>query len=276
MTTNRSDTMKRVLEDQLIGPLASPSFSQGFRWEDSQRRVRVVFAGVTVADSKHVMLLHEFGRLPVFYFPLTDVRMDLMEESEHRTHSPLKGEASYWTLRVGDRVAEDAAWSYRNPLPEGPQLQGYVAFYWDQMDAWYEEEQQVYAHARDPYKRVDILPSSRHVRVVLGGVTIADTHRPLLLLETGLPIRYYIPDQDIRLELLESTATTSRCPYKGMANYWSARISEKIFRDIVWSYHEPLPESTPIAHYLSFYNERVDAIYVDDEAMPVPKTIWSE
>jgi len=276
MTTNRSDTMKRVLEDQLIGPLASPSFSQGFRWEDSQRRVRVVFAGVTVADSKHVMLLHEFGRLPVFYFPLTDVRMDLMEESEHRTHSPLKGEASYWTLRVGDRVAEDAAWSYRNPLPEGPQLQGYVAFYWDQMDAWYEEEQQVYAHARDPYKRVDILPSSRHVRVVLGGVTIADTHRPLLLLETGLPIRYYIPDQDIRLELLESTATTSRCPYKGMANYWSARISEKIFKDIVWSYHEPLPESTPIAHYLSFYNERVDAIYVDDEAMPVPKTIWSE
>jgi len=276
MTTNRSDTMKRVLEDQLIGPLASPSFSQGFRWEDSQRRVRVVFAGVTVADSKHVMLLHEFGRLPVFYFPLTDVRMDLMEESEHRTHSPLKGEASYWTLRVGDRVAEDAAWSYRNPLPEGPQFQGYVAFYWDQMDAWYEEEQQVYAHARDPYKRVDILPSSRHVRVVLGGVTIADTHRPLLLLETGLPIRYYIPDQDIRLELLESTATTSRCPYKGMANYWSARISEKIFRDIVWSYHEPLPESTPIAHYLSFYNERVDAIYVDDEAMPVPKTIWSE
>jgi len=268
--------MKRVLEDLFLGQLASPSFSQGFRWEDSRRRVRVVFAGVTVANSKRVMLLHEFGRLPVFYFPLEDVRMDLMEASDYRTHSPLKGEASYWTLRVSDRRAEHAAWSYPQPLPEGPQIQGYLAFYWDQMDAWYEEEQRVYAHARDPYKRVDILPSSRHVRIVLGGVTIADTHRPQLLLETGLPIRYYIPEQDIRMEFLEATETTTRCPYKGMATYWSARIGEKIFKDIVWSYHEPLPACTPIAHFLCVYNERVDAIYVDDERMPVPKTIWSE
>ena len=268
--------MKRVLEDLFLGPVASPSFSQGFRLEDSRRRVRVVFADVTIADSKHVMHLHEFGRLPVFYFPVTDVRMDLLEESEHHTHSPLKGEASYWTLRVGDRIAEHAAWSYPQHLHEGPQIQDYVAFYWDLMDAWYEEEQQVYAHARDPYKRVDILPSSRHVRVVLGGVTIADTHHPLLLLETGLPIRYYIPEQDIHMEFLNPAETTSRCPYKGMATYWSASIGEKVFKDIVWSYREPLPESTPIAHYLCFYNERVDAIYVDDELMSIPKTIWSE
>jgi uncharacterized protein (DUF427 family) len=268
--------MKRVLEDLFLGPLASPSFSQGFRWEDSHRRVRVVFAGVTIADSKHVMLLHEFGRLPVFYFPLTDVRMDLMEESEHYTHSLLKGEASYWTLRVGDRKVEHVAWSYPQPLPEGPQIQGYLAFYWDLMDAWYEEEQRVYAHARDPYKRVDILPSSRHVRIVLGGVTIANTQRPRLLLETGLPIRYYIPEQDIRMKFLELTETATHCPYKGMATYWSVRIGEKVFKDIVWSYHEPLPECTPIAHYLCFYNERVDAIYIDNERMPVPKTIWSK
>lgn len=268
--------MKPALEDLFMGQLASPSFSQGFRWEDSRRRIRVVFAGVTVADSKRVMLLHEFGRLPVFYFPLEDVRVDLLEASEHHTHSPLKGEASYWTLRVGDRKAEHAAWSYPHPLAEGPQLQGYLAFYWDQMDAWYEEEQRVYAHARDPYKRVDILPSSRHVRVVLGGVTIADTQHPQLLLETGLPIRYYIPEQDIRMEFLEPTETTSHCPYKGRASYWTARIGEKVFKDIVWSYHEPLPECTPIAHYLCLYNERVDAIYVDDELMSVPKTIWSE
>lgn len=268
--------MKPTLENLFLGPLASPSFSQGFRWEDSRRRVRVVFADVTVADSKRVMLLHEFGRLPVFYFPLADVRMDLLETSEQRTHSPLKGEASYWTLRVGDRIAEHAAWSYPQPLPEGPQTQGYLAFYWDLMDAWYEEEQRVYAHARDPYKRVDILPSSRHVRIVLGGVTIADTYRPLLLLETGLPTRYYLPEQDIRMEFLEPTETTTRCPYKGRATYWSARIGEQVFKDIVWSYHEPLPECTPIAHFLCGYNERVDAIYVDDELMPVPKTIWSE
>ena len=129
--------MKRVLEDLFLGPVASPSFSQGFRLEDSRRRVRVVFADVTIADSKHVMHLHEFGRLPVFYFPVTDVRMDLLEESEHHTHSPLKGEASYWTLRVGDRIAEHAAWSYPQHLHEGPQIQDYVAFYWDLMDAWF-------------------------------------------------------------------------------------------------------------------------------------------
>jgi len=155
-----------------MGQLASPSFSEGFRWEDSRRRVRVVFADMTIADSKRVMLLHEFGRLPVFYFPMEDVRMDLMEATDHHTSSPLKGEASYWTIRVGNGVAENAAWSYLDPLPGGPRIKGYVAFYWNKMDAWYEEEERVFAHARDPYKRVDILPSSRHVRVVLGGVDV--------------------------------------------------------------------------------------------------------
>src|SRR5690349_18619770 len=163
-----------ALEDIFMGPMASPSFEPElrYRWEDSRRRVRVVFADVTVADSKRVMLLHEFGRLPVFYFPIEDVHMDVMEASDHRTLSLLKGEASYWTIRVGDRVAENAAWSYQNPPVEGPQISGYVAFYWNMMDAWYEEDERVFAHARDPYKRVDILLSSRHVRVVLGGVTI--------------------------------------------------------------------------------------------------------
>jgi uncharacterized protein (DUF427 family) len=120
--------MKPALEDIFMGQSASPSLSQGFRWEDARRRVRAVFAGVTVAESKRVMLLLEFGRLPVFYFPMEDVRMDLMEASDHRTHSSLKGEASYWTLRVGNRAAENAAWSYPQPLPEAPQIQGYMAF----------------------------------------------------------------------------------------------------------------------------------------------------
>ncbi len=268
--------MKPMFEDIFKGQEASPSFSQGFRWEDSRRRVRVVFTDITVADSKCVMLFHEFGRLPIFYFPMEDVRMDLMEATDHHTFSPLKGEAAYWTLRVGDRVAENAAWSYPNPLPAGPQMQGYLAFYWEQMDAWYEEEQQVFVHARDPYMRIDVLSSSRHVRIVLGDVTIADTWRPQLLLESWLPIRYYIPEQDVHMELLEPTETTSRCPYKGLASYWTAKIGERVFKNIVWSYREPLPACSPIANFLCFFNERVDAIYVDDELLSVPKTIWSE
>ncbi len=268
--------MRPALEDIYMGQLASPSFSEGFLWEDSRRRVRVVFADATIADSKRVMLLHEFGRLPVFYFPMEDVRMDLMEATDHHTSSPLKGEASYWTIRVGNRVAEHAAWSYLDPLPDGPRIKGYVALYWDKMDAWYEEEERVFAHARDPYKRVDILPSSRHVRVVLGGVTIADTQRPQILIETGLPIRYYIPTQDVRMDLLEPTGTATRCPYKGQASYWSARIGEQVFKDIVWSYPDPLPACFPITSLLCFFNERVDGLHVDDELLSVPKTPWSE
>jgi len=270
--------MRPAIEDLFLGPVASPSFENNlrFRWEDSRRRVRVIFNGVTIADSTHVMLLHEFGHLPVFYFPFEDVRRDLMEATNHSTHSPLKGDASYWTIRVGERAAENAAWSYLRPLPNGPLVKDYMAFYWNKMDAWYEEDEQVFAHARDPYKRVDILPSSRHVRVVLGGVTVVDTHHPRLLIETGLPTRYYIPQQDIRLELFETTESSSRCPYKGQASYWSAKIGDKIYKDIVWSYHNPLPACSPIAKLLSFYNERVDAIYVDEEQIAVPKTQWSE
>ena len=270
--------MKEVLEDLLIGPMASASFPPElrFRWEESLRQVRVVFSGVTVADSKHVMRLHEAGRLPVYYFPMEDIRMDLMTKTEYSTFSPLKGEASYWTVRVGDRMAENAAWSYLNSLHDGPVLKGYLALYWDRMDAWYEEDEQVFAHARDPYSRVDILPSSRHVRVVLGGVTIADTYHPRLLLETGLPTRYYIPEQDVRMDLLEPSETTSRCPYKGKASYWSARIGDRLFKNIVWSYRAPLPACSPVEKLLCFYDERVEATYVDEERIPVPQTRWAE
>jgi uncharacterized protein (DUF427 family) len=270
--------MRPALEDIYIGPSASPSFGpeMRFRWEGSRRRVRAVFGGMTIADSNRVMLLHEYGRLPVFYFPMEDVREDMLEATDHHTHSPLKGDASYWTIRGGDRVAENAGWSYLDPLPDGPPVKDYMAFYWNHMDAWYEEDEQVYAHARDPYKRVDILPSSRHVRIVLGGVTVAETRRPRLLLETGLPDRHYIPEEDVRMELLEATEATSRCPYKGKASYWSANAGGRVFKNIVWSYLDVLPATTPIEGLLCFYDERVDAVYVDDELMPKPRTQWSE
>lgn len=270
--------MTRVLEDLFLGPLASPSFGQElrFRWEDSRRRVRVFFGGIAVADSRRVMLLHEFGRLPVFYFPLQDVHLDLMQETARRSFSPLKGEASYWTLRVGDRVAEDAAWSYADPLPNGPLVKGYLAFYWHLMDAWYEEDEQVFAHARDPYKRVDILPSSRHVQVVLSGVTIAESRRPRLLLETGLPTRYYLPEQDVRMDLLVPSETSTRCPYKGQASYWSVTVGGRQFEDIVWSYRDPLPACSPINSLLCFFDERVEAVDVDGVRQAVPSTPWSK
>lgn len=269
--------MQPAYEDVFFGPGSLRVLTQAgqFRWEDSQRRVRVLFAGQTIADSTRVMRLQEDGRVPVYYFPLADVRQEVLEASEHHTYSPLKGEASYWTIRVGERVAEHAAWSYLSPPPDGPPVMGYVAFYWHLMEAWYEEDEQVYAHARDPYVRVDSLPSSRHVRVVLGGQTIAESHRPRLVLETGLPVRYYLPAQDVQMEWLEASETTTRCPYKGQASYWSARVGERVFKDIVWSYHDPLPACSPIAGLLCFLHERVDAISVDEERLPTPSMPWS-
>lgn len=247
---------------------------RGIEIEPCPRWVRVIFNGETIADSKGVLLLREIGLVPTYYFPREDVRMDLMAPTDHHTQCGYKGEASYWTLKVGDRVAENAAWGYLDPLPLAADIKGYVGFYWKLMDAWYEEEEQVFVHPRDPYKRVDVMPSSRHVQVVVGGQTIADTRRPRLLFETGMPTRYYIPREDVRMELLESTDASTRCPYKGVASYWRPTVGDAS-RDVAWAYLDPIPEWPRIKGLIAFFNERVDAIYVDGERQPRPKTSWS-
>ena len=245
------------------------------RLESSPRRVRAIFNNETIADSTRVMLLHETKHVPVYYFPIGDVRMDLLAPTDKKTHCPLKGEASYWSVTVGERVAENAVWGYPNPIAECPDISGYVAFYWNKVDAWYEEDDEVFVHPRDPYKRVDVLNSSRHVQVVLGGETIAETRRPRLLFETGLPTRYYIPKVDVRMDLLESSDTRTRCPYKGEAVYWSVRVGDQVEEDIAWSYPAPIPECPKIENLVCFFNERVDAVVVDGERTEVPETPWS-
>ena len=112
----------------------------------------------------------------------------------------------------------DAALAYpTSPIEE---LRDHVRLDWEAMDAWFEEDEEVYFHPRDPYTRVDILPSSRRVRVEVDGVTVADSHNPRILFETGLPPRYYVPKTDVRLDLLDSHRHRDRCPYKGEAEYW--------------------------------------------------------
>lgn len=263
------------LEDIFMGPQASPSLTDGYRWEPSPRRVRVVFGGETIADSLRVMLLHEFGRLPVFYFPREEVRPDTLERTDHATHSELKGDATYWTVRAGDRTAENAAWSYENPPAGSPDVGGYVAFYWSEMDAWYEEEERAFAHARDPYKLVDVRQSARPVRVELGGVTVAETQRPKLIFETGLPVRYYFPREDVRMDLLEPSATTTQCAYKGETSHWSGRIGDRKYEDVAWTYRAPLALVAPVTDLIAFYQERVDAVYVDGERIEKPRTPWA-
>jgi uncharacterized protein (DUF427 family) len=242
--------------------------------EPNERRVRVFVGGEAVADSSSTVYLFETGHLPVYYFPREDVRFDLLEPSGHRTHCPYKGDASYYTVVVGDRRVENAVWAYPDPLASIPQLADYVAFYWDSADAWYEEDDEVFRHARDPYHRVDVLHSSRHVQVRIGDVVVADSRRPRLLFETGLPVRYYLPKLDVRQDLLVPTQTRTRCPYKGQAVYWSVQTGAGLLEDVAWSYPAPIPEAPKIENLVAFFDEKVDTV-VDGVLRERPVTRWS-
>lgn len=245
-------------------------------FEPSPRRVRVAFGGETIADSTGVRLLFETRHLPVYYFPRADVRFDLLRATEHHSFCPYKGTASYWTITAGDLVSENAVWGYPEPFAEVAAIDDYVAFYWDRVDHWYEEDDEIFVHARDPYKRVDVVNSSRRVQVIVGGEVVADTTRARFLYETRLPTRYYIPPEDVRMSLLVPSDKATACPYKGKARYWSVKIGERVFPDIVWGYPDPIPECPKIKIYLCFFNEHVDEIRLDGEVLEKPLTPWSK
>jgi uncharacterized protein (DUF427 family) len=242
---------------------------------ESPRRVRVILNGETIADTKHAKLVRESDVLPVYYFPREDVQANCFTPSPQKTTCPYKGNASYWSIHVGDKRAENAAWSYEAPLPQAAGIAGYFAFEWNEMDKWMEEDEEIFVHPRDPYKRVDVLQSSRHVRVVIDGETVADSHKPRLLFETNHPVRYYLPQDDVRMDTLIPSETRSRCPYKGPASYWSVKIGDAIYSDMVWGYMAPIPECPKIKGLVCFFHERGADIYVDGEEIPRPQTKWA-
>jgi uncharacterized protein (DUF427 family) len=245
------------------------------RLEPNDRRLRVLVGGVAIADTTASVYLFETGHLPVYYFPKRDVRFDLLKRTDHSTHCPYKGDAEYWSIVVGDRRIDDAVWSYPSPLPGAPDLSAYAAFYWNKVDNWFEEDEEVFVHARDPYKRVDALRSSRHVQVRVNGETVADTTRPTLLFETGLPTRYYIPKIDVRMDVLRASEVTTSCPYKGTANYYSLAVpGADVVENIAWFYRTPIPQVPTIENMVCFFNEHVD-ILVDGDLQERPSTSWS-
>ena len=227
-------------------------------FEDSPKRVRAVFNGETVVDSKRVKLLHETNHLPVYYFPEDDIRQGLLEPSAHTTHCPFKGDASYRSVRVGDKVAENAVWHYPGPEEKFAPLAGYAAFYHDAMDKWLEEDEEVFGHPHDPYHRVDVLESSRRVKVSVNGEVVAETRRPKILFESGLPPRYYLPPEDVRTDLLVTSETETICPYKGVASYYSVKVGDDLAKDAAWYYQEPLPEAGKVENHPCFYGEKVE------------------
>jgi uncharacterized protein (DUF427 family) len=238
------------------------------------QRIRALFAGETVVDSKRAKLLHETGHLPVYYFPLEDVRTDLLERTDTHTRCPHKGEASYWSLTVGARSAPDAVWGYEEPIEPASFLRGHVAVYWHVPDEWFAEDEQLFGHPRDPYSRIDVYRTSRRVRVTVGGEVVAESVRTRALFETGLPTRYYFPPEDVRLDLLDPSPKRTRCAYKGSASYWHVRAGGELHDDLAWTYPDPQHDAEPVRDLIAFFNERVD-LEVDGEAQDRPRTQWS-
>jgi uncharacterized protein (DUF427 family) len=241
--------------------------------EPCPKWIRVIVGGETIADTRTALMVSESGHQPVYYFPREDVRADVLEPSDRHTRCPKKGEASYHTIRVGDTVVENGAWYYPEPLEGAEPIMDMIAFYWDRMDQWFEEDEEVFVHPRDPYHRVDVIPTSRHIKISLDGEVLAESDHAMALFESNLPLRWYLPREDVSAEL-ESTDTATRCPYKGIASYYAVRLPNgETVKDLIWYYDDPLRAVEGIAGRLCFFNERVD-VEVDGEAESRPKTVW--
>ena len=242
--------------------------------EPTAKRIRVMVEGEAIADSRSAMIMQESGHQPVYYFAPGDVRTDLLEPSDRRTRCPRKGEAAYYSIRVGDRFVENGAWYYPDPIDGAPPFAGLIAFYWARMDHWLEEDEEMFVHPRDPYHRIDVLRSSRHVRASLEGELLADSRRPMAVFESNLPPRWYLPREDVSARLVPSETITT-CGYKGRASYYSVELSSgNTVNDIIWYYPDPMPEAVQLGDLLCFFNERVD-IELDGELQERPLSAWS-
>jgi uncharacterized protein (DUF427 family) len=252
-----------------------PAIGSVIYLEPTPKRIRVKVGGETIADSRRAFLLHEAGHQPIYYFPREDVREDVLQPSDRHTRCPKKGEASYFTIVAGGETVEAAAWYYPETPDSAPaELAGLVAFYFNRMGGWLEEGEEITGHPRDPYHRIDVRASDRHVRVSLDGETLADTTRAMALFETGLPTRWYIPREDVSAQL-EPSDTTTLCPYKGTAGYFSIqRDGGEPGRDLVWYYAEPLEDATRVRDLVCFLNEKVD-VELDGELQQRPESPWS-
>jgi uncharacterized protein (DUF427 family) len=223
------------------------------------RRVRLELAGETLVDTLDAQLLHETGILPRLYVPLSDIRADVLRPSDTTSHCPFKGDATYRSVEVGGTVSEDAFWLYEQPLPAAPWLAGYAGVYEERFDRLLDEDEEVVGgHLRDPFHRVDVRRTSRHVRVTgPDGAVLADSTRPLLVAETGVRNRFYLPREDVQADLEESDTPTA-CPYKGVGTYWHVAG----LKDAAWSYERPLDGATPIAGYVSFDGDGIEVTEV--------------
>jgi uncharacterized protein (DUF427 family) len=240
--------------------------------EPVPRRVRAVLAGQTVLDTTRALYVWEWPYYPQYYIPIADVRGELLVD-EGQTRKSHRGTEELHALAVGGVDRAHAARVLRQSSVDG--LAGTVRFEWDALDAWYEEDEQVFVHPRNPYVRVDALRSTRTVRVELEGTVLAESSSPVLVFETNLPTRYYLNRTEVDFAHLEHTDTVTACPYKGTtSDYWSVRIGDSTHADLAWSYDFPTRQLLPITGLIAFYNEKLD-IFRDGQQLDRPVTHFS-
>lgn len=237
--------------------------------EPVPRRIRATLAGATIIDTTRALYVWEWANYPQYYIPIDDVNMTYLVDEHHPQHLK-RGTAQRHGLAVGASSRPGAVRVYTESTID--RLAGTARFDWSALDAWFEEDEEVFVHPRNPYTRVDALRSTRHVTVQLGGVVLAESASPVMVFETGLPTRYYFNRTEVNLEHLAATDTVTACPYKGTTScYWSVRIGDATHSDLAWAYDFPTRQLLPIAGMISFYNEQVD-IVVDGKRQPRPTT----
>jgi uncharacterized protein (DUF427 family) len=230
--------------------------------EPLRRRMRVRFGGEWIADSEHVLLLHEPGHYPVAFFPLADLRPGVLVAENRTTQHRELGDTAWFTVAAGDLSAARSAWQYSVPPDYAGELRDRVAFAWRAMDAFYEEEERIVGHAADPYHRIDIRQTSRHLVVLDGDRVIADSARPLVLYESGFAPRWYVPRADIDESALSLTESQTFCPYKSLASYYD--VGER--KGAAWSYPQAWPEVSRVANLVSFEPDKID-VYLDGKKL---------
>jgi uncharacterized protein (DUF427 family) len=234
--------------------------------EPLRRRISVELGGSVIARSDDAVIVFEPGRYPVAYFPRADIAAGTLQATDRETTHQDLGETKWFDVVGGDgRNAHRSAWQHVDPPAQAAALRDTVAFGWRAMDAFYEEDERILGHAADPYHRIDIRRSSRHLVARDGDKDIADTHRPLVLFESGFAPRWYVPRADIVADALEPVEGQSFCPYKGVASYYSVGDA----RNAAWSYRAPFEEVHRIAELVSFYPEKLTITIEGEKLEPV-------
>jgi uncharacterized protein (DUF427 family) len=237
------------------------------RVEPAPRRVRGYVGDRLIFDTTGARYVWEVPYYPQYYVPLDDVNTDLLIDENHSQTVQFGPSKLYSIIGATDEKPPVRVFDTDG---DGP-VAGLVRFEWASVE-WFEEDERIVGHPRNPYSRVDAMRSHRHVRVELDGVVLADSHSPILLFETGLPTRYYIDRTDVSFEHLTPTDTETLCPYKGTTSgYWSVHVGDTIHADLAWTYDYPLPAVAPIAGLIAFYNEKVDVV-IDDVEQARPST----